>query len=278
MENKKIVTVQDISCYGQCSITVALPVLSAYGIETAILPSAIMSNHTGGFSGFTCLDLTDEMPKIIRQWKQEKLNFDAIYTGYIGDVRQFSIIRQLKDLLKPGGKLIVDPAMADHGRMYRALGPEIAEKMSVLVREADVILPNLTEAAMLLGEPYKDSYTEEELKDFCSRLTGLGPEIALITGASFDQKQIGAVSYDGTTGSFTSYMGRKMPHSYHGTGDLFASVFIAEYLNGKSLYEAQKEACEFVIRCIEKTLEDGNHPYGVRFEAVLAERACGRKI
>ena len=150
--SKKIVTVQDISCYGQCSITVALPVLSAFGVETAILPSAILSTHTGGFTGFTVHDLTEEMPGIVNHWIREGIKFDAIYTGYIGDTRQFDIINDArKTLLNDRGLLIVDPAMADWGKLYSALDETIVEGMKKIVRTADVILPNLTEAAFLTG-------------------------------------------------------------------------------------------------------------------------------
>ena len=166
----KIVSVQDISCYGQCSLTVAQPILSAYGIETAILPSAILSTHTGGFQHVTVVDLTEEMQKIIDSWKAEGIRFDGIYTGYIGDARQFDMIKEMRCLLNPGGKLFVDPAMADHGKLYSALNENIVEGMRGLVREADIILPNLTEAAFLLGEPYRETYNKEEIDYLCRKL------------------------------------------------------------------------------------------------------------
>ena len=269
----KIVSVQDISCYGQCSLTVALPILSAYGIETAILPSGILSTHTGGFTGFTCLDLTEEMPKIADHWRSEGIAFDAIYTGYIGDSRQFELVKEMKkNLLKDGGKLIVDPAMADHGKLYPALTPDIVEGMKTIVSDADMILPNLTEAAFLLGEEFKGSYTKAEIEKMLKNLAAMGPEISVLTGVSYEEGKIGAVAYTKSTGEFVEYFTELVPKSYHGTGDIFSSVAIGEYMNGKPLLDSLKEACEFVVKSIKATLDDDTHNYGVKFEKVLAER------
>lgn len=271
---KKIVSIQDISCYGQCSLTVALPVLSSFGIETAILPSAILSTHTGGFTGFTCLDLTDEMPAIVNHWEKEQITFDAIYTGYIGDARQFDTIRSTRRLLKNGGLLLVDPAMADNGKLYPALTEDIVEGMRGIVREADVILPNLTEAAFLLNEPYQTSYSGPEIQELLKKLASMGPEIVILTGVSCEDGRIGAVSYNKATGEAVEYYTEKIEKNYHGTGDVFSSVAIAEILNGKDMPEVLKAACEFVVKCIKNTLPDNSHGYGVKFESVLAESRC----
>lgn len=269
---KKIVSVQDISCYGQCSLTVALPVLSAYGIETAILPSGILSTHTGGFHSFSYHDLTDEMPVIIRHWMEENIHFDAVYTGYIGDARQFDMICDLKKLLNPGGQLIVDPAMADHGKLYKALNEDIVAGMRSLVRAADLILPNLTEAALLLERPYKEHYTKDEIREMLTALTDLGPETAIITGVSYEEGFIGAAAYNKTTGERSEVFVPAQPVSFHGTGDIFSSVAIAEYLNGKELKDALLEACQFVAESIACTIPDESHRYGVKFEQVLYKR------
>lgn len=269
----KIVSLQDISCYGQCSLTVSLPVLSAYGIETAILPSGILSTHTGGFKNFTVHDLTDEMPEIINHWISEGIKFDAIYTGYIGDARQFDMVKDMKEkLLNDGGKLIVDPAMADHGKLYPALSEDIVDGMRSIVREADLILPNLTEASFLLGVPYKESYTEAEIHELLVKLSEFGPETTVLTGVSYSSDKIGAVAYTKSTGRFEEYFADYQPRSYHGTGDIFSSVAIAGYLKGKPLTESLGEACEFIVKCIKKTMPDETHGYGVKFEEVLAER------
>ncbi|MBR0410831.1 MAG: pyridoxamine kinase [Eubacterium sp.] len=268
---KKIVSIQDISCYGQCSLTVALPILSSFGIETAILPSAILSTHTGGFTGFTVHDLTEEMPAIVNHWEKEHIRFDAIYTGYIGDARQFDTIRSTKRLLNEGGLMLVDPAMADNGKLYPALTEDIVGGMRGLVKEADVILPNLTEAAFLLDEPYKETYSREDVLDILKKLAAMGPENVILTGVSYEDDRIGAVSYNKTDGSLIEYFTEKIPRNYHGTGDVFSSVAIAEILNGKDMETVLKSACEFVVKSIKNTLSDENHGYGVKFEIVLAE-------
>lgn len=269
---KRIVSVQDISCVGQCSLTVALPVLSAYGIETAILPSGILSTHTGGFTDFTYHDLTDEMPKIVAHWKKEKLDFDAIYTGYIGDARQFDLILDMKELLRDGGLLIVDPAMADHGKLYPALNEEIVAGMRRIASAADIILPNLTEAAFLLAQPYNEAPNKEEVAKMVKDLAAMGPETVILTGVSYEAGKIGAVAYSKSQDTMTEYFTTKEEKSYHGTGDIFSSVLIANLLNGVSMQENLKDACEFIVKSIRKTVSDASHPYGVHFEAVLAER------
>lgn len=265
----KIVSVQDISCYGQCSLTVALPILSAYGIETAILPSAILSTHTGGFKNFTVLDLTDEMPKIINHWKSEGITFEAIYTGYIGDARQFEYIKDMKSMLNKGGKLIVDPAMADNGKLYTALDETIIDGMRSIVREADMILPNLTEAAFLLGIDYKENYSKAEIESMVKALADMGPEDVILTGVSFETGRIGAAAYSKSKDEMITYFTGLEPKSYHGTGDVFSSVAIGEYMKGKTIEEVIKSACDFVVASIRKTMPDDTHVYGVKFEEVL---------
>ncbi len=269
---KKIVSIQDISCYGQCSLTVALPVLSARGIETAILPSGILSTHTGGFTGFTVLDLTDEMPKIVNHWINEGIKFDAIYTGYIGDTRQFDLINEKKaQLLKDGGKLIVDPAMADHGKLYPALNADIVEGMRTIVRKADLILPNLTEACFLLDREYKESFSRDEVLEMLHALAFMGAREVVITGVSFEEGKLGAIALDPETDKITEYYAEQQPKSYHGTGDIFSSVFIADWLNEKPMEECLADSCEFIVKCIKKTMPHEDHGYGVMFESVLAE-------
>ena len=269
---KRIVSVQDISCLGKCSLTIALPILSAYGIETVILPSAILSTHTGGFTGFTFMDLTEEMPKIIDHWKKEQITFDAVYTGYIGDARQFGMIADLKQMLSPGGTFFVDPAMADHGKLYPALSEEIVSGMRDLVRAADVVLPNLTEAAFLLEEPYQESYTREEIGAMVKKLAAMGPSVVILTGVSYEPGRIGAVSYEKDTQTMTEYFTTFMEKSYHGTGDAFSSVAIADLLNGKSMGETLEDACEFIVDAIKETIPHSGMEYGVDFEQVLAKK------
>lgn len=262
--SKKVLSIQDISCYGQCSLTVALPILSARGVECAILPSAILSTHTQGFKDFTVLDLTIEMPKILNHWINEGISFDAIYTGYIGDVRQFDLILLAKEkLLKKGGLFIVDPAMADNGKLYPALNEDIVAGMKKIVSEADVILPNITEACLLTDTPYTENPDYEEL---INRLTKLGAKKTILTGV-VDGNKIGATFYDGKTS--TTVLKEKEYPSYHGTGDIFSSVIVADILNGKNAYDTLDDATSFIVDSIKATKDDKEHSYGVKFEDVL---------
>lgn len=267
----KVLSVQDVSCYGQCSLTVALPVLSSYGVETAILPSAILSTHTGGFKGFTVLDLTDEMPKIINHWINEKISFDAIYTGYIGDNRQFDYILECKKkLLNNKGLFIVDPAMADHGKLYKALNENIVEGMKRICSIADYILPNITEAAFLTNNEYLEEYDEIYINKLLDDLYKLGAKKIILTGVSYEKGKIGAIYYDGKRK--TSYFSKEIVKSYHGTGDLFASVIVGNIMNNVSIEDNLKDAVEFIIECILNTMDDDNHFYGVKFEEILYKR------
>lgn len=266
----KVVSVQDISCLGQCSITVALPILSAMGIETVILPSSILSTHTGCFDGFTVHDLTDEMPKIVEHWKKEKIVFDAIYTGYIGDSRQFDTILRLKELMKENGLFVVDPAMGDHGKLYPALTEDIVEGMRKIVRCADVVIPNITEAAFLTGTEYRENFSRKEIEELLRALSDMGPRYSVITGVSFEPGKIGAGCYDSETDEFTYYFADYIDKIYHGTGDIFSSVVVGNLVNGKSVYDSLKLASEFVTAAIKATLDDEGHFYGVHFESVMS--------
>lgn len=267
----KIVSLQDISCYGQCSLTVALPVLSAMGHETVILPSAILSTHTAGFKDFTCLDLTDELPKILDHWGREGIRFDAIYTGYIGDARQFDVVRRLKaDFLNPGGKLVVDPAMADDGKLYPALNQAIVEGMREIVAEADLILPNLTEAAFLLGRDFLPKPTRAEAEDLLRALSAMGPAVSVLTGVEPGPGRLGAMAYDRTADVFTDYFTEHVPRHYHGTGDLFSSVFVGAWVRGKGVHASLRDSADFVVAAIKNTIDDPAHPYGVKYEPLLS--------
>lgn len=265
--SKKILTIQDISCYGNCSTTVALAVLPSFGIETAILPSAILSTHTSGFKNFTVLDLTDEMPKIVNHWKQEGIKFDAIYTGYIGDSRQFDIILDIKNnLLNEGGIFFCDPAMADYGKLYPALTLDIVDGMKKAVANSDLAIPNITEAAFLTDTPYKDNFTDEEIEAMARKILASGAKKVIISGVK-DEGKLGARYYDDKE-TFT-YFQTERKKSYHGTGDLFSSVVLAYILNGYDMTTTLKKSTEFIVKSIDNTVDDLNHNYAPKFEEVL---------
>ncbi len=274
----KLLTIQDISCLGQCSITVALPILSHYGIETAILPSAILSTHTSGFKNFTVHDLTGEMPKIIEHWIKEKIQYDAIYTGYIGNAKQFDYVLECKEkLLNSNGLLFVDPAMADHGKLYPGLGEDIIEGMKSIVAIADYILPNITEACFLTGIPYQEEQTEEFIDKLLIQLIALGAKNVILTGV-IRQGQIGATYFNGK--ERITILKDIVPQNYHGTGDIFSSVIIANILNQKSIHEALDIATDFICHAIKQTMPDKSHDYGVKFEEILYKQkgAVKKKI
>lgn len=265
---KRIVTVQDISCVGKCSLTVALPIISAMGTEAAVLPTAVLSTHTM-FKGFTFCDLTDEIEPISSHWKKENMDFDAVYTGYLGSARQISLTKDLISKFKGEDTLVlVDPAMADGGRMYTGFEKSFALEMATLCSVADIIVPNLTEASFMLGEEYvAEGYDEEYIKDMLKKLTALGCKTAVITGVSFEKDKLGVMSYDSESGEYFSYFRERIPESFHGTGDVFASTFLGALMRERSVGDSLKIATDFTVECIKATLGNPQErKYGVNFE------------
>lgn len=270
MDYKRILTIQDISCVGQCSLTVALPILSACGLETAILPSAVLSTHTMGFEGFTVRDLSEDIPKIAKHWDKEGIKFDGIYTGYLGSTEQIDYVMDIfEKLLASGGNKIVDPAMADFGKLYPAFDAEYVEAMKKLVSVSDLTIPNITEAAFLVGQEYKEVYDEAYINTLVDGLIKLGAKEVVLTGVSYDDATTGIVVSDGIESKY--YRHEKLPLSCHGTGDVYASAFVGAYMHGKSSYEASGIAGEYTVKCIKNTVGDESHWYGVKFEPVLID-------
>ncbi len=270
MSYTRILTVQDISCVGQCSLTVALPILSACGLETCILPSAVLSTHTGGFTGYTFRDLTEDMPAIEAHWVKEGLKFDAVYTGYLGSAKQIDYVKSmLHSLAAPGCLAVVDPAMADNGKLYAGFDDAFVESMRGLVREADYLLPNITEAAFLTGTEYRESYDEAYADALAEKLLALGAKNLILTGVSFRPETTGVLVFE--KGERKYYEHRKIARGCHGTGDVYASAFVGALLRGKSAYEAACIAADYVVACIEFTRRLPDHWYGVAFEPVLPE-------
>ncbi len=271
---KRIVTIQDISCVGKCSLTVALPIISAMGVETAILPTAVLSTHTM-FSGFTCKDLTDQIVPITEHWKKEKITFDAIYTGYLGSFEQIEIVSKLFDDFKTRDNLIVvDPVMADNGKLYPAFDEAYAKENAKLCAKADLIVPNITEASFLTGMPYKTQYDRAYITDMIEALAKLGPKYVALTGVSFKEGEIGVMGLNTETREYFEYYTEHVPVSYHGTGDIFSSVVVGALTRGKSLPEAFKIACDYTKETIKHTYQltrDAKGVYGVDFEATLPD-------
>ncbi len=267
---KRIVTIQDISCVGKCSLTVALPIISAMGIETAIIPTAVLSTHTM-FNGFTCKDLTDQIKPICEHWKKENFKFDAIYTGYLGSFEQIDIMKEVFDEFKTDDNIIfVDPAMADYGKLYAAFDEAFAKHMATLCAKADIIVPNITEAAFMTGIEYKAEYDESYVKKLLKALAELGSKISILTGVSFEDGTTGVMGYDRINNEFHYYAHKKQPMSYHGTGDIFSSTCVGAIMNGMPWYNAVKVAADYTSECIRVTCEDATADrYGVNFESVI---------
>ena len=271
-ETTKILTIQDISCFGQCSITVALPIVSAFGIETAILPSAVLSTHTAGFTDFTVRDLTEDLPEIRKHWEKEGIDFDAIYTGFIASIEQLDYIKDIIDSrLKPEGLVFVDPAMADHGEFYNGFDQEFADAMGELCKLGDFILPNTTEACFILHRHWKEEFTHEEMLEMAEELTAFTKRYVILKGDTHKEGELGMIVLDKQEGSCEIVYNDKIDYVSHGTGDVFASAYVGSTMIGKSPTSAAKIAGEFTKRAIEKTVGDESHSYGVKFEQVIPE-------
>lgn len=265
---KRILTMQDISCLGQCSGSIALPVLSACGHEACLIPSAVLSTHTGQFKGYTFRDLTADIPAIIRHWRQEGILFDALYTGYLGSPLQAQYAQEMiKTLLKPEGLIIVDPAMADNGRLYAGLGEDSVSAMRELCRVADVILPNITEACLLTGMEYRDGWDSAYTSALLDALLALGAKSVVLTGIVFSDDITGGIIADSMERKFFRH--RRVNRMFHGTGDVFAAALTGALLCGLSLEAAAQVAARFTLCSIENTEDDPEHWYGVKFETAL---------
>lgn len=266
---KRIVTLQDISCIGRCSITAALPVISAMGVECGILPTAVLSTHTM-FHNFTCKDLSDQIEPVSDVWLKENITFDGIYTGYLASKEQCAqIVNFFKRFRTDKNLILVDPAMADNGSLYPAFDDNFPSAMASVCAEADVILPNITEACLLTGTPYRTEYDRSYITELLQKLLRLGCRTAVITGVSFEAGKLGLASLDREGNSFT-YFTRKCPESYHGTGDLYSSAVFGGLIRGLNLGNALALAADFVVQCIEATTRSSESRwYGAEFESQI---------
>lgn len=274
-KQKRVAAIHDISGFGKCSLTVALPIISAAGIETTCMPTAVLSTHTGGFTGYTYRDLTEDLRPIAKHWKSLNLEFDAVYSGFLGSFEQIEIVCDFIDEFKRGNDttVIVDPAMADNGVMYTIFDMAFAKKMAELCAKADIIVPNFTEAAFILGEEYvAPPYTKEYVEGLLKRLGNMGPDKVVLTGVAFDDKKLGSASFDKATGEISYYLADRIDGYYHGTGDVYASALIGAYLNGKTLAESAAIAVDFTHGSITRTKQAGTDiRFGVDFERGLPE-------
>jgi len=273
-ELKRVAAIHDISGFGKCSLTVALPIISAAGIEVSVLPTAVLSTHTGGFTGFTYRDLTEDILPITEHWKSLNIRFDAIYTGFLGSFEQLDLVTKFFETFKTKDNLImVDPVMADNGTLYGIFSPEFPLGMRKLCEKADIIVPNLTEAALLTGEPYHPGpYSQSYIEDMMKKLSATGPQKIVLTGVYFNDEELGAAAYDAASGEIAYYLEKRVPGYYHGTGDVFGSALLAALLNGFPLNESMAIAVRFTVSSIQKTAQAGTDiRFGVNFEQTIPE-------
>lgn len=277
MQNqKRVAAIHDISGFGRCSLTVALPIISAAGIECTVMPTAILSTHTGGFTGYTFRDLTDDLTPMAQHWRNLGLTFDGIHTGYLGSGRQIQIVQDFfADFRRPGTVALVDPAMADNGVMYPAFDREFARQMAGLCAQADVIVPNMTEAAFMLDREYVEGpYTEAYVSQLLHALADMGRGSVVLTGIALDDKLLGAACLERESGKISYAFSQRVEGYYHGTGDVYASVLIAALLRDQPLSRAIQIAVDFTQAAIVRTRLAGTDVrFGVNFEAGLGRLA-----
>ncbi len=266
---KRILTVQDISCVGKCSLTVALPIISALGVECAILPTAVLSTHTM-FRGYTFRDLTEDLGPILDHFDKEQFDFRAVYTGYLGSQEQLAIVERLFDTHK-GAYRVVDPVMADNGKLYPGFTEDFAKKMTALCSKADIVMPNMTEASFMLEIPYRaGGYDEAYVHGILRALADLGPRYAVLTGVAPVEGRLGVMAYDKQNDRFFYYDREHLPAAFHGTGDIFASAFTGALVRSDDVEEALRVATDFTVECIALTLQNPEHvSYGVEFERAI---------
>ena len=272
MRQKRIAAIHDISGVGKCSLTVALPVISATGVECCAMPTTLLSTHTGGFKNIYIEDLSNAILPIAKHWKSEGFEFDAIYSGYLGSMEQVDLVSASIDIIKTKDTLVViDPVMGDNGRLYQTFSPEFPFKMKELCKNADIITPNVTEACLMLAEEYKTPpYTKEYIESLLLKLSKICSGTVVLTGCCLNEKEQGAAAYSNIEDKISFFSCPKIPGMYHGTGDIFASVFVSFMVLGKGMEKSLKAAVEFTCRAIENTQQ--NRPelwYGVNFEGVL---------
>lgn len=271
---KRALAIHDISCLGRCSLTVALPILSAAGVNTGVIPTALLSTHTGEFTGYTHLDLSDQLMPIATHLSSLGLHFDAFYTGYLASPAQVERVLAMRALLcDDATHVFVDPAFADHGKLYSLMQETMPAKMRALVATAHTIVPNLTEAAFLLGELYRPAgYGEAYVRELAERLAELGPQTVVITDVSLSETETGIAVYQKQSGAFALHSMPRFQGVFHGTGDVFASFLLSGLLGGLSPDAAAQLALRLTHASIRLTIEGGEPlRYGVQFERVLPE-------
>ncbi len=269
-KQKRVMAINDISCFGKCSLTVALPILSASGLEACPVPTALLSTHTGeGFKHFTFKNLDDQIIPITEHWKSLNLSFDAIYSGYLGSFEQINYVEKIIDDFN-GATVLIDPVMGDNGKLYKGFDERFSKGLLTLSKKADIIVPNITEASYMLGREYKDIYTEEDIINIIEELKNEGIKKAVITGIYMNDDIVASAVFDETDISFIK--NPRIKGLYHGTGDVFASALLSCIMKGINLKAAAEIAVWYVCECIKLTQKNhGENHYGVEFETLLSD-------
>lgn len=272
MTTPRVAAIHDMSGFGRCSLTVAIPVLSAMGVQCCPLPTAFLSTHTGGFTGFTFLDMTEEMPKVAAHWQELDLRFHAIYSGFLASERQIGIVSDfIRTFRRSDTLVVIDPVMGDDGKAYQTYTSALCSGMTHLAELADVITPNLTEAAFLLGRPY-DQLPQEEtgLQELVRELGLHGRRSVVLTGVSLSPGKTGAMCFDAKTSRTETVQVDMIAHPLLGTGDIFASVLTGALVRGDTLFSAAAQAADFVRACaVHTAAQDLPLREGVDFEPML---------
>ncbi|MCQ2086149.1 MAG: pyridoxamine kinase [archaeon] len=271
MVQKRVLAIHDISCLGKCSLTVALPIISSVGLECTVIPTAVLSTQTEGFQNYRYHSLTKDVKHIVNHWVTLNLKFDSIYVGFLGSFSQIDVVCEIIDKFGEDAIIVVDPCMASNGKLYPTFSRRFPKRMKKLCARADIIVPNMTEAAMLLGEKYiSGPYTVEFIDATMNKLTKIGPERVVLTGVYFDNKRIGSAVYDISSGEKSMYLCNKIPGCYYGAGDIFGSTVVASILNGMSLSDANRIAVDYTAESIKRTYDAGTDTrFGINFEEGL---------
>ena len=273
-KQKRVLAIHDISGLGKSSLTVALPIISAAGIECAVMPTAVLSTQTSGFDGFTFRDLTSDMQAMAEHWKKENIHFDAIYSGYLGSIEQISIVQNIIEMFRtPETLVLIDPVLGDNGELYRLFSFDHANAMAKLCKSADIIIPNLTEAALMLGREYKGSFlAKSEVEEILNGLSYLCSKKVVLTGVQLGHDDLGVVCFDWESKKIDYIAGDLINGTYYGTGDVFGSFLMGALMRGLNLPQAARLAVDHTCAAIKLTAKEGTNPrMGVRFEPVLVD-------
>lgn len=257
---KRVLAIHDLCAFGRCSLTAAVPVISAMGIQVCPFPTALFSNNFT-YGSFVFSDFTEKMQGFMRQWESLGLHYDAVYSGFLASAEQIAVVEEAIDCFarRAGHSLVVvDPAMGDDGKLYPTFTPEMVKRMKRLAKKADLITPNYTEACLLLGRGFSaEAPSSDGLEAMCRSLAAGGASQVVVTSVPKSEDEIGVVSFDRETGAFTEMSTARLPLSTCGTGDIFTSVVTGALLRGGALHEAVRLAMDFVSAAIERTLQEG---------------------